>query len=1105
MTDPNDARSDGALAGLTPQQRSLLMLELARRRRAERTVVPRQPRSGEPARFPASAGQERLWYLHQLDPASVAYVLPVVVRLRGALDEGALERSLRWLVRRHEALRTGFEGTAEGVRQFVHGPDTVAIGLDRADATEETLPAAVRAFVARGFDPARPPLLRATLLRLGPEDVALVIAVHHLVVDGWSLAVLVDDLEAAYRAGGDPDLPAPDLQYADYAHWEHQQRRGSAWNGDLEYWREHLRGAQPLELPADTTDGDRPDPSAGDAVPLRLTAELVGRVGALAATHDATPFMVLTAALSVVLARWTGRSDLLIGTPVAGRHQVELERIVGFFVNTVALRIRTTRRDRFTDLLDRVRDECVQAFAHQQVPFDRVVAELPDRPVGGDLVRVLFAMRNVGMRPLRLPGLSTEVVEIPGGGAQLDVALELVPAPDGGLHGSLEYAAGRFTAATAGRLAAAFQHVLDAAVADPDRQVDRLPVMPGAAGWAAVAPPTGAPRPLVPEWFATVAAATPAAVAVVVDASGERLTYGELDLRVRRLTRALRGRVGPEDRVGVALEPGVDLVVTFLAVLRAGAVYLPLDPTTPPVRRAAMLADAAPVLVITNDPSSGPDENGVSLDSLLTQEVDGTDAPVPVHPASAAYVLFTSGSTGRPKGVVITHGAIANRIVEMHDRDGFDREERVLQRTSIGFDPSLTEMLAPLLAGGTLVVARPDRSTDPDHLLDAIDRHGVTSIDFVPSLLRLMLDRPDADGRLGRLRRLYSGGEELSSGLARRFTDLCPATTLINLYGPTEAAVDVSAQRVTAPVPSRVPIGTALGGVELVVLDGALRPLPPGVPGELFVGGVQVARGYLGRPGLTAERFVPHPLRPGARLYATGDRVRRDEQGTLDFLGRIDHQLKIRGTRIEPAEVEAALRAVPGVADAAVSAQDDRLVAHLVAVEGTDRPTAAQVRTEVADRLSAAMVPTAFVWLPALPLTSAGKIDRSALPPVPASEPSGVGPVAPDGALEEVLAGVWADVLDVASVGVSDDFYALGGHSLLSTQIVARLNDLLRVELSVRDLVGVTTVREFAPVVRNAGATAGVDVDRVAKIVLAVSAMSADEVDERLGAQKAGR
>ncbi|WP_225821758.1 non-ribosomal peptide synthetase [Streptomyces naphthomycinicus] len=1093
---------DKALGALSPAKRALLTLELARRRAGTRTPgLPVLPRPDGPAPFPASPGQERLWFLHRLDEDSAAYLMPIAVRLTGPLDETALRGALARIVDRHEALRTGFDtdGPDQAVRQVVHPPGSLHPHIRTAETTRDELTAAIRALTPRGIDLARPPLLTATLLRVTdaaePERV-LVLWAHHIVLDGWSLGILVRDLTTAYAAlaAGEETPPAAPSgpQYADFAAWQHDWLRGEQAQRHEEYWRTRLAGVTPLPLAAGPAQ-DRT--TAGDAVPVPLGADLAERLRDVAEAERATPFMALVAGLSVLLAQWTGRDDLVIATAVAGRPRTELEGVVGFFVNTLPLRITVREELGFRALLRHVAEVCVTGFAHQDLPFDRIVRAQGGAGAGTALAQVMLSLRNVDLPPLTLGDVRAEIVEVPSGGAQAEMGLEFAPTADGGLSGWLEFSTDVLGHEQARQLASGLRTLLDAAARDPDRPVGTLPVLDpehrhrlverfSGAGTAA------APRSL-PRWFESVVDAAPDAVAV--DDRDRVLTYRELDAWANRLARHLLSLgIAPEDRVGVRMDRGLGLVAALLAVLKTGAVYVPLDPALPPARLERMAEAAGASVVLTDAEPAG-------LDRFPPDRL-----PAAPDPDQAAYVLFTSGSTGAPKGVVCTHGGLANRLADMIERHGFGPDERVLQKTPPGFDPSLTETLTPLLTGARLVVAAPGRHAEPRYLLGLIEEAGITSCDFVPSVLRVVLAESAVPARTKSLRRVFCGGEELSADLARTFARAVPSAELVNLYGPTEASVDASVHTVRPGHGGRIPIGRPLTGVELYVLDERMRPRPAGFPGELFIGGTQVARGYLAEPGKTAARFVPHPFRAGRRLYATGDLARWSPDGELEFLGRLDDQLKIRGSRIEPGEIEAVLRDHPAVADAAVVAarpdgpdaadREARLIGYLTRVPGHDEPAARDLTDFLRRRLPDVMVPAAFVWLDAFALTSAGKLDRRRLPAWegPARDERPTTP--PADSVEEVLTEVWADVLGTPRVGVDEEFHELGGHSLLATRAVAQINGLLRIDLPLRDFVRSATVRELARRVREVAARGGVDADRVCDTVLAVRDMPDEEV-----------
>lgn len=1104
---PESDRLRKAVSELSAERRALLMSKLAARRTAQHAngeQLPRRPHGTD--RLPCSAGQQRLYYLHQLDPASVNYLLPVRLRLRGTPDAAALRTALTRLVSRHEPLRTGFEVDEQHVPiQVVHSAADVTVCFVQGAGTAADVDAEVLRLTGQPFDLSAPPLLRAGLWQVTdlPDDWILAICVHHAVVDGWSLGVLVDELAELYDAAVrdiPPDLPALPVQYGDYAVWERDRRTAE---DDLDFWRRTLADAPTLEL-----YGDRPRPRrstfGGASVPVRVEPELAAALDALGRTVGATPFMVLLAAFTVLLRRWSGQRDLVVGTPVAGRSRPELERLVGFFVNTLLLRIELADTTSFHELLQRVRDRSLDAFQHQDAPFEQVIRELDVVRSGGrpDLPRALFAMRNVELGAPRLRGLDVRNEELPRTGTDIDLSLELAPGDDGSISGWLVYATDLFDADTAVRLVAGLHAVLAAVVADPAQPVVRIPVLPASERDRIHAAFSGAATSAVEPGtlhglFEAQAARTPDALAVLAE---HALTYRELDDRADRLAaRLVAGGVRVEDRVGVHLHRGPELVVALLGVLKAGAVYLPLDPEQPAERLDRIVRDADPRVVVSSpELASSVDRPTV----LAGEQPDAGSKPgVPVRPENAGSLLYTSGSTGKPKGVLLTHHGMVNRMAWMAAEYAFGPADVVLQKTPIGSDPSLWEMLVPLCSGGRVVLAEPGRHTDVAHLLDLLGEHRVTACDFVPSMLAAALHDARFAESAAALRLVVCGGEELPVHVAERFLELVPDAALLNFYGPTEVSFDATVAPITWPVPAPVPIGRPVAGVQAYVLDAGGAAQPVGVPGELFLGGVQIARGYLDMPGRTAESLVPHPFRPGERLYRTGDRVRWRADGNLEFLGRQDNQVKVRGYRVEPGEVEAVLRSHDAVDNVAIrvftSDAGPRLVGYLTVVAGGYAPSVEALRRYLAARLPSPMVPAAFVVLDAMPLLANGKVDRNAL-----REPGrrAAAPTPPGTALEKVICHIWQHVLDEPSVGIHDDFFELGGHSLLATRVVAQVRETFRTDFPLHAFVETPTVASSAAMLRERAAIAGVDVDRIAGIALRVLTMSADDVDAELGA-----
>ncbi|MDX3187039.1 non-ribosomal peptide synthase/polyketide synthase [Streptomyces sp. MN03-5084-2B] len=978
-------------------------------------------RDGE---LPLSFAQQRLWFLDDFAPGSTDHVTVFGVRLHGDLRPEALARALTTLVARHESLRTTFPAVDGRPRQVVGEPWQLALPVTGVTGPEE-LRRLLAEDLARPFDLARGPLLRARLVRLAPDDHALVLSLHHIITDGWSMGVLIGELATLY---GDEraELPALPIQYADFAAWQRERLTGDFLDEQLGFWRRELDGLRPLDLPT-----DRPRPATrtanGAEHEFTLGAEALAGLRRLGRDRDTTLFTALVAACQLVLRRWSGQDDVAVGTVTSGRDHPEVQDLVGLFVNTVVLRSEVDGQRGFGELLGAVRRTVLDAFAHQEVPFERIVDELsPDRdPSRTPLFEVLVTLQNAGTRLPALAGLTASELTLPMTTAGFDLSVEFEERPDG-LRGLLNYNTDLFDAATMARFAEHLTVLLTAVVADPDRPVDALP-LPAAEEALVVETWNRTDRPVpdggVVELFEAQAARTPHATAVV---SGDTaLTFAELNARANRVARTfVEGGAGPERLVAVALPRSADLVVTLLAVLKAGAGYLPLDPELPARRRKALLADARPVLVITEPVAAdGPDAN---LRTAIT-------------PDQAAYAIYTSGSTGTPKGVLVGHRALANFAVDHADRftaaAGKDRL-RVALTAAFTFDASWETVMLALTAGHELHVIDADTRLDPAVLARYVTEHRIDLVNSTPSFVRHLLDT----GLLEAAHRpsvLLIGGEAVGEALWRDLADL-DGVTAFNLYGPTECTVDATLCRIGET--AREVIGRPLGNVRAYVLDDRLRPAPIGVPGALYLAGVQLARGYLDRPGLTADRFRANPFGPpGTRMYATGDRARWTAEGHLEYLGRADDQVKIRGFRIEPGEVEAALRALPEVADTVVAARHDdghaRLVAYVVPGSAADP---ARLRTALKETLPEHLVPSVFVPLDRLPLATSGKVDRRALP-APAVHPAPAeGRTAPRTDVERLLAAIFADVLGVPDPGVDDNFFALGGDSILSIQVVSR-------------------------------------------------------------------
>ncbi|WP_063795849.1 non-ribosomal peptide synthetase/MFS transporter [Streptacidiphilus griseoplanus] len=1053
---------------------------------------------------PLSSGQERLWFMEQFAPGGAGYVLAPTRRLRGPLDHGALDAALTDLVARHESLRMSFTGTEEGTARVVvadPGPVTARLMEAADDDPAASAAALVRDAVAEPFDLACGPLLRPLLVRLGPEDHVLALVLHHIVCDGWSVDLLQRELDALYtqHAHGVPArLPALEVQFGDYAYWQRGRLEDGSLAGDRAYWQRELAGVPPLDLP-----GDRPRPPVltfgGAAHSFRWDRALTDRVNALARTCGASPYMVLLAAYQVLLARHSGARDFAIGSPVAGRLHRELEGVVGAFVNMLPIRTRLADDPTFGQLVRRVRETTLDAHAHQEVPFEQMVADLAVvRDVSRSAVfQTTFAFQNYGDRTARPAptGWQAEGFTFEGTSTHFDLALYMSEQEDG-LSGLFTYRSDLFDTATVERFAERLTVLVTAAAADPDLPVSALPLLGDAertavlTDWAngPALPPPGPPT--LTRLFTDTAAAHPQAPALVFE--DRTLSYRELDRRSNRLARRLRALgVGPDDRVAVCLEQSPDLAVGLLAALKAGAGYLPMDPEQPPARLCGLLADAGVAALVTDSALAGrlPDYDGprILLDGPPTGQHTGRDdeddAPLPESsgPDHLAYVIYTSGSTGRPKGVAVQHRQILNYLAGVRDRLRIVPGASYGLLQSLSFDFSITMLYLAFATGGRVHLL--PRRTAGVELAERMERLGIDYLKMTPSHLAALTADVPVERLLPR-RALVLGGEASSYAWARELA-AAGRCAVFNHYGPTEATVGITVHEVPAGPPPEeaagtTPIGRPLPGARCLVLDGGMQPVPPGAPGELYLGGDRLARGYLGRPDLTDERFVEDPHGPpGGRLYRTGDLARWRSDGTLEFLGRSDHQIKVRGYRVEPGEIEAALTdLLPGVTQAVVLARGEgvrqTLVAYLERPGGTELPPPAELRARLLEVLPDYMVPARWVALEQFPLQAHGKVDRRALPepedaPVTGHEP-------PATLEEQLIAGMWAELLDLPQVGATDDFFDLGGHSLLATQVVARLRRAFperAAPIGLMDLFQHSTVRALAALAGSSGSGSG--------------------------------
>ena len=1068
---------------------------------ADRPQAPLLRRVCDRLSAPLSFAQERLGFLHRLDPHDCAYNVLNAVRLKGSLRRDVLGPCLGEVVRRQESLRTTFLLAADPPIQVV----APRFDLPLPEIDLRRLPAArrepvVRALAAqesrRPFDLERGALLRLRLLRTGEAEHVLVLCQHHVITDGWSLGVIVRELGELYRAacaGGRPALPELPVRYRDYAVWQRRWLAGEALNDVLAYWQRQLAGAPTvLELPADR---QRPAFAShrGASCAVVMAPALRAAVEKLGQRYQATPFMVLLTAFQLLLHRYTGRRDIVVGTPVAGRPWQALEGLVGFFVNTLVLRTDFAGASTGAEALERGRTTALQALAHQEAPFEKLVEKLaPERSPGRlPLAQVMFAFQNAPLPALDMPGLQAEILDLPESTSLTDLALE-IRAEERTWRARIRYSTDLFDATSAARLAGHFLRLLDGLLATPEGPFATLPLLAPAqchqlhAEWNATAADAPWPR-CVPQLFAQSAEERPDALALA--AGGEHLSYGELDVRAQRLARRLgEAGVGPEVPAAICLERSPRLVVAMLGVLKAGGAYVPLDVAYPEERLAFMLADLvrahpATVLITSREISGILPEAGVPRIELdvVEKELARHDA-VPAGRRAGdhlAYVIYTSGSTGRPKGVGVTHSGLANLVAWHRDTYAVSAGDRATQVASPAFDASVWEIWPYLCAGASLHLPDEETRASAVRLLAWLARERI-HLSFLPTPLAESALAESAPVGLA-LRALLTGGDRLHR------TVRTPPFDLVNHYGPTEATVVATWGRVEPRGRREPTLGRVIAHTRIYVVDRALERVPIGVPGELCIAGRSLARGYLRRPGLTGERFIPDPAGDpaGGRLYRTGDLVRQLAGGELDFLGRLDHQVKLRGFRIELGEVEASLGTHPEVRAAVVVSRSDapggpRLVAYVAAA----RVDEGELRAFLRRRLPEHMVPAAFVVVGALPLTPNGKVDRAALPAPALNGAAGTAPRTP---LEEVVAQVWAEVLGGGPVGLGEDFFALGGHSLLATRMTSRLRQVLGVEVPVRQVFENPTVERLAAALDTRPATAAPIAPRPREAELALS------------------
>ncbi|HKG23470.1 MAG TPA: amino acid adenylation domain-containing protein [Blastocatellia bacterium] len=1096
---------DKSIEELSPKKRELFEL-LLKESKSKKSASQSEHISRRPDQtvYPLSFAQQRLWFIDLIEPGTPAYNMPFSWRFTGRLDLPALERALSEIERRQEILRARFPSVGGRPVQVIseHGPRRIPVinlkTLPREERETEARRLAAEE-ARRSFDLARGPLLRATLLRLDDEDHVMMFTLHHIISDGWSLAIFLKEvavLYEAFSAGLPSPLPELPIQYSDFAHWQRESLRGEALETELSYWRQRLAGApSTINLPA-----DRPRPAApsfrGATREFVLPADLYESLKSLSLREGVTLFMTTLAAFQTLLHRYTGQDDIVVGSPVANRNRAESDGLIGMLVNTLVLRADLSGNPTFSQLLKSVREVALGAYAHQDLPFDRLVEELqPERRLNQTpLFQVMFHLQNTPMPSLEIAGLKRGHFSPPASEtAMFDLSLSLLERPDpvkGGpkqLTGSLEYNRDIFDASGIERMLSNFQVLLLSVAANPDFRLSELQLLAGAElnrllfEWNDV--PACNPRnDCYHHLFEARAGRDPDAIAVKIE--GDQLTYKELNEKANHLAHYLRTLgVGPEAVVAICLDRSLEMAIAILGVLKAGGAYLPLDPAYPKEHLSGILESARPGHLLTGSrfvarlSPFGGRVTAIDSDSHMIEQTSAENPQNGVACQNAAYVIYTSGSTGKPKGVVVTHRNLVNHSLAIQARYGLKPDDRVLQFASFSFDVAAEELFPSWLSGAAVIMRGGGAALSGDHLLQLIEKERVTIVNFPSTYWHQLVAEQARFGKrlFDSVRLIIVGSEKVS---AERFATwqsmkenradlLCAygvteATITTTLYAPGGNARDLQRR-------ASLPIGRPVAGSRLYLLDRGLRPVPIGAAGELYIGGDGLARGYWNRPGLTAEKFLPDPFgsQPGGRLYRTGDLARYMADGTLEFIERFDDQVKVRGFRIELGEVEAALLLHPGVQGGVITSREDAsgqssLIGYVVAAAG-EALTANDLRAFLREKLPDYMVPSVFVMLGSIPLMPNGKVDRKALPD-PAGRFADLGSnyIAPQSEAEKKISAIWKETLGVEKVGVHDNFFDLGGHSILMAEIFSKLQAAFKKEILMAELFEYPTVNSLA-------------------------------------------
>lgn len=1138
-TEQNDLND--RLAGLSPAKRALLEMKLKQKQAqaAPQGVTRREDSDAAPLSY----AQQRLWFLEELEPGSPAYHIPAIFDLAGELDVPALSASLNEIVQRHEALRTTFtavngqpsQQVAENAMISVPVNDLQSVPVAQREAEITRLTAAE---TRRPFDLTKGPMLRACLLKLAPNKHRLILTMHHIASDGWSRGVLLHELSVLYKDflnGERPSLDPLPIQYADFAVWQRDYLAGERLDKQLAYWKNQLAGAPPrLELP---TDFPRPAVQAyrGNHLPVKIDQALYEELKRVSHEAGTTLFMTLLAAFNVLLYRYSRQDDIVVGSPIANRTRAEIEGLIGFFVNTLALRTDLSGNPTFLELLAQVKNTTLDAYDHQDLPFEKLVEELqPERALSyNPIFQVMFVLHNATGASAQMPGLTVTPLDVDTGTSKFDLAVSLAEEADA-MTGYLEYNVELFTEATMWRFWEHFYTLLFSIVANPERPIAALPLM-GEGEQAQVIlswNETTAVYPQTPihQRFEQQAAQTPNAIAA--EFSNQNVTYAELNRRANQLAQALQKQgVGPDVKVALSVERSLEMLVGLLGILKAGGAYVPLDPTYPQERLAYMLADSGATVLLTQTSllPAMPEHQAklICLDrDWQTIAQESTENPTSdVTLEDLIYIIYTSGSTGKPKGVALKQRAIANLLAWQLQNSRCGLGDKTLQFTTLSFDVSCQEIFATLASGGTLVMIDEDIRRDPEQLAQLVADKQVNRI-FLPfvalqQLAEAFAAQPDLNLRL---RELITAGEQLQTtpSLVALFERL-PDCRLANHYGPSETHVATAYDLPADPKTwdALPPIGQPIANTQIYLVDPFLQPVPIGVPGELLIGGDNVARGYLNRPELTAEKFIKLPVFSNQysvnsdqslntdllnTVYRTGDLARYRADGNIEYLGRIDQQVKIRGFRIEPGEIEAVLSEHEAVRETAILAKPDaqgnkRLVAYVVTQPG-QTADALTLRTFLKDRLPEYMVPALVMLLDEMPLTPSGKINRRGLPEPDESARAVVQEfVEPRTAVEAVVAKVWREILGVEKVGVNDNFFDLGGHSLLATQVISRLKSSFKTNLPLRSLFESPTVAELSVAIVALEKQSG-QAEKIAGVLQKLGGMTPEQMKQLLEAKR---